>query len=228
MQLMQPRYFGPFWWLFVVIFCQSTALADYRKQETQFSLEIAHTQSDWRYPTGLFYTKSSILGIQLTEAMASRLKGSLSAGYLDLSQPQNPLPAAQTTSGYYGSVALTLLLLDTRYVGMDLSGGYRYQETDGSDATTTVRNIWYDTFVQLELQLRLSSQLAIQTGGGLSQTDGEQRVSGGTTTLTTFEEAEQEFYYAGLAYWVDNTGYLRLTWLGGNRDGFRISFHRGF
>ncbi|MFP3873483.1 MAG: hypothetical protein ACLFQT_00735 [Thiohalophilus sp.] len=192
------------------------------------SLQIEHNETRWQYADETLTSKSSILGIQLQETLAPRLRGRLHAGYLDLSQPDNTLAAARVTTGYYTGIELALLVLDTSRLRLELSSGYRYQNTEGHTDNTDISLVWHDTYAQLGMALPLSERLELQATGGTSRTSGEQRLSGETDQLLTFDEKEQRYYAAGLSYRVDRTGYLSISWLGGNRDGFRLGFHRGF
>jgi len=214
-------------WLSLLCFC-GPARAEYSPGGLDFSLQVGHNETRWEYAGQILTSKSSFIGIQLRETLAPRLRGSLQAGYLDLSQPGNPLPAARVTTGYYGGVDLTLLLLDATRLTMELTGGYRYQETQGHDSGTDVELVWHDTYAQLELVMPLSERLDLRTLGGTSRTSGEQRARGDTDQLLTFDEQRQSYYAAGLAYWLDETGYLSVSWLGGAYDGFQFGFHRGF
>lgn len=209
-------------------FASAPATAEYASDGPDFSLQVEHNETRWQYADRTLTSKSSILGIRLQETLAPRLRGSLHAGYLELSQPENPLPAAQFTSGGYGGVQLSLLLLETSRLTMTLSGGYTYLETDGEGNNTRVELAWHDTYAQLGTSLALTERLTLHAAGGISRTSGEQRVSGDTEGLLTFDEQQRGYYAAGLAYWMDGTGYLSATWLGGSRDGFRFSFHRRF
>jgi len=214
-------------WLLLVVF-SGPASAGYPPGELELSLQIEHTETRWQYSGETLTSKSSILGVQLQETLAPRLRGRLHAGYLDLSQPDNSLAAARVTTGYYAGIELALLLLDTDRLRLELSSGYRYQDTEGHTDSTDVSLVWHDTYAQLGLTLPLAERLDLHAVGGTSRTSGEQRVSGDSDQLLTFDEKEQRYYAAGLSYWVDGTGYLSVSWLGGNRDGFRLGFHRGF
>lgn len=204
------------------------AQADYPPGKLDLSLQIEHNETRWQYANQTLTSKSSILGVRLQETLAPRLRGSLHFGYLDLSQPDNTLAAAQVTTGYYAGLELGLLLLDTSRLRLELSAGYRYQNTEGHANNTDVELVWHDTYAQLGLAIPLSERLEFHTFGGTSRTSGEQRASGATDQLLTFDEQKRRYYAAGLSYWVDSTGYLSASWLGGNRDGFRLGFHRGF
>ena len=205
-----------------------SAHSDYSPMVLDFSLEVEHNETRWAYASETLTSKSTIFGVRLEQALAPRLRGTLLGGYIDLSQPDNPLPSARVTDGYYGGIELVLLLLDLDRLRLDLAGGYRYQNTRGSYNDITTDMMWHDTYALLGLSLSLSERLGLHASGGTLQTSGEQRVSGNLNQLLTFEEEQQEYYSAGLSYWLDGTGYLRGTWLGGGRDGFRFSFHRHF
>lgn len=204
------------------------AQSDYSPKGWDFSLEVEHSETDWAYTSQTLTSKSTILGVRLHETLAPRLSGTLLAGIIDLSQPGNQPPAARVTSGYYGGIELALLLLDFQSLRLELGGGYRYQNTQGTNNDITTDMIWHDTYAQLGLSLSLSNRLDLYATGGALQTSGEQRVSGNLSQLLTFEEDQREYYTAGLSYWLDGTGYVSATWLGGGRDGFRFSFHRHF
>ncbi|MDZ7662202.1 hypothetical protein [Thiohalophilus sp.] len=204
------------------------ASAAYPPGELELSLQIEHNETRWQYSGETLTSKSAILGVQLQETLAPRLRGRLHAGYLDLSQPDNTLAAARVTTGYYAGIELALLVLDTSRLKLELSSGYRYQYTEGHTDSTDVSLVWHDTYAQLGVTLPLSERLDLHAIGGASRTSGEQRVGGDTDQLLTFDEKEQRYYAAGLSYRVDETGYLSVSWLGGNRDGFRLGFHRGF
>lgn len=214
--------------IFAPLFIMPRAFADYAPGELDFSMQVEHNETRWRYANQTLTSKSSLLGVRLKERLAPRLLGSLRAGYLDLSQSGNPLPAARTTSGYYSGIELTLLLFDITPLNLTLSGGYTYRQTEGHENGTDVELRWYDTYAQLDLGVALSERLTLHASGGTLRTDGEQRVSGNTSALLDFEQTEQGYYSAGLSYWLDGTGYLRASWLGGSQEGFRFSFHRRF
>ncbi len=191
-------------------------------------MQVEHNETRWRYANQTLTSKSSVLGVRLKERLSPRLLGSLKAGYLDLSQSGNPLPAARTTSGYYGGIELTMRLLDTAPLNLALSGGYTYTQTEGHESGTDVELRWYDTYVQLDLGVALNERLMLHASGGTLRSDGEQRVSGNTTALLEFEQTDQGYYSAGLSYWLDGTGYLSASQVGGSQEGFRFSFHRRF
>lgn len=226
--LRSPRLLTAVVLLFTNYYCISPAQAEFPDSDFNFSLQLEHSESSWQYTTTTLTSKSSKLGVQLEQFMSPRLSGTLYVGFLDLSQPANVLPAAQFSSGYYGGIELSLLLLDLSHLKLDLTGGYAYQDTEGIDGGTTVNFVWYDTYAQLGMSIPLSRQLWLRATGGVLYTDGEQRVSGTGSQLLTYKEDKKENYSAGLEYWLDDSGFIRLDWLGGNRDGFRISFHRGF
>lgn len=223
-----PRHFTVTLLGLTLIGFNTFARADYRANGMDFSLQVEHNETRWEYDNQILTSKSSMLGIQLQETLAPRLRGRLQTGYLDISQPANPLPAARVTTGYYAGVDLTLLLLDPAPLRMELTGGYRYQDTRGHDGGTNVDLVWHDTYAQLGVIVPLSGRLDLHALGGTSRTSGEQRVSGDTSQLLTFEERRRDYYAAGLSYWLDDTGYLSVSWLGGAYDGFRLGFHRGF
>lgn len=214
--------------VFALLFSMTPAVADYAPGELDFSMEVEHNETRWRYPDQTLTSKSSILGVRLKERLAPRLLGTLKAGYLELSQSGNPLPAARTTTGYYGGLELTLQLLDTAPLNLALTGGYTYLQTDGHENDTDVEMRWYDTYAQLDLGVALNERLTLHASGGTLRSDGEQRVSGNTSSLLDFEQTDQGYYSAGLSYWLDGTGYLSASWQGGSREGFRFSFHRRF
>ena len=87
-------------WLLLITFSGS-AQADYPPGQLELSLQIEHNETGWQYASETLTSKSSILGVQLQETLAPRLRGRLHAGYLDLSQPGNTLAAARVTTGYY-------------------------------------------------------------------------------------------------------------------------------
>jgi hypothetical protein len=213
---------------FSLIGIAGSAYSDYSRTGEDFSLEVEHSETRWMYASETLTSKSTILGIRLDQTLAPRLRGTLLAGFIDLSQPANPLPAARVTDGYYGGIDLVLLLLDLRRLRLELGGGYHYHNTQGSYQDINTDIIWHDTYAQLGLRLSLSERLDLHATGGALQTSGEQRISGSLSQLLTFEEEQQEYYSAGLSYWLDGTGYIKATWLGGGREGFRFSFHRQF
>jgi hypothetical protein len=226
--LRSSRFLAVMVLLFTTYYCISPAQAEFPDSDFNFSLQLEHSESSWQYTTTTLTSKSSKLGVQLEQFMSPRLSGTLYVGFLDLSQPANTLPAAQFSSGYYGGIELSLLLLDLSHLKLDLTGGYAYQDTEGKDGGTTVNFVWYDTYGQLGMSIPLSRQLWLRAAGGVLHSSGEQRVSGTGSQLLTFTEQQKEYYSAGLDYWLDGSGFIRLDWLGGNRDGFRISFHRDF
>ncbi|MDY6978946.1 MAG: hypothetical protein SV201_03645, partial [Pseudomonadota bacterium] len=80
--------------LFIALFIAPPAVADYAPGELDFSMQVEHNETRWRYASQTLTSKSSVLGVRLKERLAPRLLGSLKAGYLELSQSGNPLPAA--------------------------------------------------------------------------------------------------------------------------------------
>lgn len=202
--------------------------ADYPRDGFNFSLQAEHSESEWQYAGQTLTSKSSKLGVQIQETLAPRLSGTLYAGYLDLSQPGNSLPAARVTTGYYGGIDVTLLVLDFSRLKIELTGGYAYQNTEGNESGTTVNFVWHDSYSHLGITLPVTRQLRMRGTAGVLNRSGEQRTSGASSQLLEFSENKSEFYSAGFDYLLDNSGHMSLRWLGGERDGFRISFHRGF
>ena len=202
--------------------------AEYQTGRISYALDIERSKSDWHYTTSRLRTKQSLLGISWEEALASRLKGGLRIGYLDLSQPDNPIPAAQVTTGYYAGLNLSILLLTTDTFETTFDLDYSYRNSRGTQNSQTAEFVWYQSEAGLNLSWQFLQQTYLTLGGHYHVTDGEQRLSGTLTQTTVFEQDQHSGYQAGLAYQVDRSGTIGASWLGGNRDGVRIYFNRVF
>ena len=214
--------------MLALAFYSQPSLADYQPGSIRYALDIERTKSDWQYGTSRFRSKQSLIGISWEEALAPRMKGGISIGYLDLSQPDNPIPAAQVTTGYYAGLNLSLLLLSTDSLQTTLYLDYSYRNSRGTQNSQTAEFVWYQSEAGLQLNWQFLRQTYLIVGGSYHLTDGEQRLSGTLNQVTVFEQDQHTGYQAGLAYQVDRSGAVGASWLGGNRDGVRIYFNRAF
>lgn len=195
---------------------------------TDFSLRVQYRKTDFLTPAGREETALSTLGIAWVERLLPRVYGSLQFGYLEISQPNNPIPAARVTEGSYAGISLHGLLYQGDRLKIDMTVDYRYQQADSNQDDQNIEHTWHQTGLGLQGSYQLIQPLSVSLGVSYHALSGEQRASGNLNQTLKFEEDTHTGYAVGLDLRVERGGHLGLEVYGGNFRGVGLYFRRWF
>jgi hypothetical protein len=190
------------------------------------SATVAREVTDFRLEDGRrVESRYTRLGISVWQTQWPWLQPGLTAGVGWISQSGDPATAGYSLSGEW--VGLQLRSRVPLGGGLDLVGqaAWVYHQADGEENDAAVELSWYDTEARLGLAARFD-RLTLEAGGSWRDVDGERRLPGLETL--TFETENDVGAYAGVALWVDPTGYVSVTAETGTREAVRVQFARQF
>lgn len=193
-----------------------------------FAMQYQYLTTDLDYGDDKFDTRIWTLGASWYEVFSPRFHGGLKLGYVDVSQSDNPLEAAQTTSGYYLGIVLRTIAWQADAFQTDFNLEYAYYSTDGSQDTQNVDMNWHQFDFSLMGRYRLPAGLRLNGGVSYVLIDGEQRPSGPVSTNTDFDEDQKPSVHLGLSKEIEPDSHIGFEGFVGQRDGWLLSFQRWF
>lgn len=195
---------------------------------TDFSLHAQYRKTDFLTPAGREETRLSTLGTVWMERLLPRVYGSLQFGYLEVSQPNNPIPAARVTEGGYAGIGLHGILYQGDRLNIDMTVDYRYHQADSNQDGQDIEHTWRQAGLGLQGSYQLIEPLSVSLRVTYHALSGEQRASGNLNQTLTFEEDTSTGYAMGLDLRVERGGHLGLEVYGGNFRGVGLYFRRWF
>lgn len=193
-----------------------------------FALRLEHSDVTLRYGGTDYHGTVGRLGIVLSQQLSPGLNGILSAGYEDISQPDNPDLVGQAPAGYYGGFALCGFLLAGPRIGASVSAHYSYHRLEARPTGQDIVVSWQQGWAQFVAAARLAHRLRLYAGERYGVIDGEQRLSGTVNSSTSFQQDRRVGYFGGLELNVDRTGYIRFQVSSGQFRGVTMLFARRF
>ena len=192
----------------------------------------AHYQS---YNSNWLYTNNSTqdthisrLGIGWKEKISEYIHGGLKAGYLDISQANNPISTSRITEGQYFGITLGSTIIDLEWFSLNSGLGYSYNSTEKQETSQSVELRWNQTVLNVQTTFHFIPRLSLTLGGKLIWIDGEERATGTITQIRSFEQNKIEGYYARIDLATDRTGSIGVSWEGGTQEGVSVYFRRQF
>ena len=212
-----------------LILLPATSHAVAFKSGTDFNAHYQSYKTDWLYPNNSTQrTSISHLGIGWTEALSEYLNGGLKAGYLDITQANNPISTARITTGHYLGIHLNGIPISNEWFMLTMGIGYTYNKAEKQDTNQSIEMIWHQTVLNVQTAFQLMPRLTFTIGGKLGWVDGEERATGTITQVRSFEQNKIEGYYAGINFATDITGSIGVSWEGGTQEGISVYFRRQF
>lgn len=229
---MMLRLINPIRFHIIVLLGTSFPITGFAMQSSQgisFNGHAYHYKTHWDYQNNSQReTKVTRLGIGWEEPLTSYLSAGINAGYLDISQATNPIDEGKVTTGHYLGLFFHALPLNQEYVQLHFNLQYTYNAADTAANTQTVEYRWHNTLLSTQLDIKLLHRLKLLIGGKLSWIDGEERSTGTTTQVLSFNEKQNGGYYAGFNLATDASGHVSLIWESGLQKGVHLIFSRRF
>lgn len=193
---------------------------DWSRYDTQWQLEGAATPQ---------MTSIDRLGFTVTEPAGSWFYSGLSFGYMEFHQPDNAALAGLSPNGGYLGIVLGSRLWENDYFQINAQLDYTYHRLEDDASGREVKLSWTTTTGRLGFAFDVW-RIRFSVGAYQSSVDGEQEFSGTLTTTTAFELAEEDTgLYGGLGFYTDdNGGRISLHYQSGAREGYMLTFSRGF
>lgn len=181
----------------------------------------------WQTAGRTHETRLSRLVVVLDEQPWPRVYGGLRAGYVDLSQADNPAAAGLDLHGYSLGVRFGAFLVRGRFVDVFVQADHDYlQARDTLDEQRTEFD-WTETRFKLGATVKLG-RFRLSGAAYRDRVDGDRRQRGPVNRTVRFSETERGGTSAGIELQVDPTGYIGFYAESGARDGIRLTFAREF
>lgn len=204
------------------------AYASTRQGSTNFSLHLSRQVTTLDYASKAYRTTTREIGIDWAEALLPQIDGVLTAGYLDIDQPDNPALAGLSPSGHYAGVGLRATLLQTRRFSTSLGVHYRYHQVNAATPSQDIEIHWEDSGIEFAATLQPVPRLSLTGGVDYGQITGEQQQRGTINLTRHFEQSRQLGYFAVISLHVARGGAIRLAVQRGRYQGGWLSFSRAF
>ena len=212
-----------------LILLPTTSLAISFKSGTDFNAHYQSYNTDWRYTNNSTQdTRISRLGIGWKEKISEYIHGGLKAGYLDITQANNPISTARITEGQYFGITIGSTIIDLEWFNLSSGLSYSYNSTERQETSQSIELRWNQTVLDIQSSFHLIPRLSLTLGGKLTWIEGEERATGTITQVRSFEQNKIEGYYARIDLATDRTGSIGVSWEGGTQDGVSIYFRRQF
>lgn len=217
---------------FLLLLTLLTPLGAWAGTQSEFSVgSLDWHRYDWQYQAAAGPVTSHVtaLGISIDDAMAGKLRWGITFGLTRGDQTGNTDNPGARYGGQFGDLHLRGALWSTEYLDLDFAASYGYYTMDSDDNDQHAKLHWTETDGRLGVKFKLGDW---RLGGGVYRwrQDGEYTVtSAGRASGTTDLNSDwQSGNYAGLEYYTDPTGYIRLEVMQGDLDATTIRFVREF
>ncbi len=215
--------------MILLMFTSIAVHAEYTRGDMNFSLFIENEEVGFRYSNNLTLdTRLTRIKVTWDQSLSSWLRGGLNLAYLDVSQPANPVEAGLKTVGYGLGFNLRAIAIEQRLLRLSVFFNYDYQSTRGSSDNQNTDLNWQEIEGGLDFTVLPQAPAAILLGVSSTAVYGEQNDSGTINRVTSFREAENLGYYAGVHVRTDASGGIGLKGYGGRSRGFYLYFSRRF
>ena len=188
-------------------------------EKNKMELDFAGTTRD---------TDLDSLQVHWYQRLLSHLDGNIIIGFLDTSQPTNPIAEGQNTTGNFLEIGLRAYYFRGEHFSLSSGFTYRYNETNNSQATQDIDWRWHQGKVDLQAQLQVNAYIEFLFGASGTFIDGEERASGTVTQLIDFSEKDPLSGYAAAHIILDRTGRIGIKIDTGSLRGGQIYFSRWF
>lgn len=214
--------------LLVLLFIPTLSRADRYESRQDFSLTFGSTTTRWVYNDTPRDTRVRRLTASWSQPLTRSVWGGLNLSYLDTSQAAHPEAVGLDTAGDAVGIDMRMQLLSLAHFKLGLRFGYDYARTENSLDGQQIENDWTTTSLGLDAVLSLGKVLRFLAGTNFVSVDGEERLSGDSNQLSSYDEETSTGYYAGLRIKTDNRGHVGLRWHGGYQTGLFLSFSRQY
>jgi len=188
-------------------------------EKTTIELDFAGVSRD---------TDFDSLQLHWYQRLLSHLDGAIVIGFMDTSQPGNPIPEGQNSSGEFFEFGLRAYYFRGENFALSSGFSYRYVDTGNSQDAQDISWRWHQGTVDLRAQLQIGSYLELLLGASGTFIDGEQRASGTINQVIDFEEKDRLSEYAAAQIILDRTGRIGIKIDTGSVRGGQIYFSRWF
>ena len=191
-------------------------------------LHIQSTRMDWQYSGSVRKTDLSRLDLVWDQTLNSMLEGSISIGFVDLTQSSNPIPAGQSTSGNSLGVGLRLHLYRGDRLQLHADMNYLYADTSADVSGQKVDISWHRVSGEIEADIRFYQYSYLSLAVGSLAINGDESATGTVTAAQTFENDQSAYGRLGVLIGVDQDSHVGIEVSSGSVAGGRIFFQRWF
>lgn len=191
------------------------------------SLYVERGKAGLDYPGARVPTRTDRIGIQWRERYDTLWLG-LVGGYSFVTQTERAATAGRELNGYHVGVAFSLEVVPVSPFGVSLAGGYLYERVDEASTGSDLELAWHTPYLQLLGYWRAASNVELRGGIRYDYLEGEERVSGPSTTSASLEHRGKTSGVAGLQITLDDTGYIALEGNGGATRSVALYFGRRY
>lgn len=215
--------------LFIILHSHSATANDASNNAPlEFSLSAEHQDSQFTFNTISYDTRLTTLGVNWYEIFTPYFHAGLEAGYIEMSQLNNPVSSARYTTGQYAGFLMRVLPLTLTHFQLTLDINYRYNKTQASATTQNSTFTWHDTSITTKALLSPIENISFYGAVEYDFLSGEQNDNGSLTQIKPFNHTQETSYRAGVNFAVDYTGMITIEGISGYKKGARILFSRRF
>lgn len=205
----------------MLVFTPGSASAEW----TGISLDIANTDTDWKFRNETREASNSEISFQIEERTAGGLTVGAAIGYFDMRLLG---PTAAETAKFDGQYFAILLRQDFAMTPRwSLHGGIGFKYASGTESGIAVDGAdidWTETDAELGIGFRVAN-LRVMPFAAWSEVDGDVSDSGGTAVFSMNQPDIQGIRFD---LFTEQTAFVRLEFVSGGRTGGTLVFARRY
>ncbi|MBI1422621.1 MAG: hypothetical protein GC149_04070 [Gammaproteobacteria bacterium] len=191
-------------------------------------LHIQSTRMDLQYADSVRKTDLSRLDLVWDQTLNSVLEGSISIGFIDLTQSGNPIPAGQSTSGNSLGLGLRVHLYRGDRLHLHADMNYQYADTSADVSGQKVDISWHQLTGEIQADIRVYQYSYLSLAVGSLAINGDESATGTVTAAQTFKNDQSAYGRLGVLLGVDQASHIGIEVSSGSVAGGRIFFQRWF
>ena len=192
---------------------------------TGISLELANVDSDWQFDNDKREAQISAISFKVEEKAQTELRVGAEIGYLDMRVVADTSAGSQKFDGEFLKVFLRQPFSITERISLHglLSLGY-HSGSESGDADDRANFDWTETKFEIGVSVRVSS-LRITPYASYVDIDGDISDDDGTEV---FEMDEPQSQGIRFDYFVEDSAFIRVEFIGGGQVGGYLTFARQY
>ena len=193
----------------------------------ELALQAEHDELDLEANDAIVETRIDQIGISLREPLGQHVSGSVRAGYLDLSQDDNPATAGMDLTGGYAGVTLEATPAITDATGLTFGAGYTYHRAEDALEGQETELEWHELRAWSGPRLRLGT-IDLSVVAVWHYLDVEEQARGELTRDRSLEAADAVGGRLGMDWHLRPGGRIGLELEAGARQALQLEFAQWF
>ncbi|MBI3561083.1 MAG: hypothetical protein HY080_05135 [Gammaproteobacteria bacterium] len=193
------------------------------------ALKLESFDSDWRYDNNsVRRTQINSAALGWYEQLSRDFSGNVYLGYLEGTQVQNPITAAQITSGKWLGLEVDYQVVTMPSVGVELAMAYQYSVSERKLLDQDAQWRWYHGSLGLNVRLGPQHSHHMTLGVATHRIDGEEVLTGLVNQVENFKTDQRLGGKIELNIALDPTGRISIEIQSGYKRGGGVTFGRFF